>query len=70
MSKTKKWIQIIDSPQLDCELKTIHSSLLTDDEISALWKILGRIADDPANDVNPSQNAEICIGFYEDKTND
>ena len=63
--QTKKWIQITDDPQLDCELKTIHSSLLTDDEISALWKILGRIADDPTNIVNPSEDAEICIGYYE-----
>ena len=63
--QTKKWIQIIDDPQLDCELKTIHSSLLTDDEISTLWNILGRIADDPTNIVNPSEDAEICIGYYE-----
>ena len=63
--QTKKWIQIIDSPQLDCELKTIHSSLLNDDEISALWKILGRIADDSDNPVYPSEDAEIFIGYYE-----
>ena len=64
--QTKKWIQIIDSPQLDCELKTIDSSLLTDDEISTLWKILGRIIDDSTNNINPSENAQVCIGFYDD----
>ena len=63
--QTKKWIQIIDDPQLDCELKTIPSSLLTDDEISTIWEILGRIADDPNNKLNPSQDAEIFIGYYE-----
>ena len=62
----KKWIQIVNDPQLNCELNTIHSSLLTDDEISALWKILGRIIDDPTNDINPSENSEVCIGFYDD----
>ena len=25
----KKWIQIVNDPQLNCELNTIHSSLLT-----------------------------------------
>ena len=62
----KKWIQIVNDPQLNCELNTIHSSLLTDDEISTLWKILGRIIDDPTNDINPSENSEVCIGFYDD----
>ena len=62
----KKWIQIVTHPQLNCELNTIHSSLITDDEISALWKILGRIIDDPTNDINPSENSEVCIGFYDD----
>ena len=69
MSKTKDF-EVEYDPQTNFKHITIHSSLLHDDEISALWKILGRIADDPTNDVNPSQDAEICIGFYEDKTND
>jgi|TARA_R100000406_G_scaffold89608_1_gene75736 hypothetical protein len=63
--QTKKWVQIIDDPQLDCELKTIPSSLLTDDEISTIWEILGRIADDSDNPIYPSEDAEICIGYYE-----
>ena len=31
----KKWIQIVNDPQLNCELNTIHSSLLTDDEMKS-----------------------------------
>ena len=48
-------------------LKTtiISSKHLKDEDISQLWKILGRIADDPDNTVNPSQAAEIFIGYYE-----
>ena len=44
---------------------TIKSHLLTDEEIHSLWKILGRIADDPTNGVLPSENAEVFIGFIE-----
>ena len=63
--QTKEWIEIGYDPQTNFKHITIHSSLLHDDEISALWKILGRIADDPTNIVNPSEDAEICIGYYE-----
>ena len=34
--------------------------------INDLWKILGRIADDPNNEIKVSQDAEIFIGFYDD----
>ena len=44
----------------------VKSSLLTDEDIYKLWEILGRIADDPNNSVNPSENAEIFIGYYDD----
>ena len=44
---------------------TIKSHLLTDEEIHSLWKILGRIADDPSNGVLPSEDAEVFIGFIE-----
>ena len=40
----------------------VKSSLLTDEDIHKLWEILGRIADDPNNSVNPSEDAEIFIG--------
>ena len=43
----------------------ISSKHFKDEDISQLWKILGRIADDPNNSVNPSQDAEIFIGYYE-----
>jgi len=43
----------------------ISSKYLKDEDIHELWKILGRIADDPNNPVNPSQDAEIFIGYYE-----
>ena len=44
---------------------TIKSSLLTDEEISLLWGIVGRIADDSSNPVYPSQDAEVFVGFIE-----
>ena len=44
----------------------VKSSLLTDEDIYKLWEILGRIADDPNNSVNPSEDAEIFIGYYDD----
>ena len=44
----------------------VKSSLLTDEDIHKLWEILGRIADDPNNSVNPSEDAEIFIGYYDD----
>ena len=44
----------------------VKSSLLTDEDIYKLWEILGRIADDPTNSVNPSEDAEIFIGYYDD----
>ena len=44
---------------------TIKSHLLTDEEIHSLWKILGRIADDPKKGILPSQDAEVFIGFIE-----
>ena len=44
----------------------VKSSLLTDEDIYTLWKILGRIADDPNNSINPSEDAEIFIGYYDD----
>ena len=43
----------------------ISSEHLKDEDISQLWEILGRIADDPNNSVDPSQDAEIFIGYYE-----
>ena len=46
LSKTKDF-EVEYDPQTNFKHITIHSSLLHDDEISALWKILGRIADDP-----------------------
>ena len=44
----------------------VKSSLLTDEDIYKLWEILGRIADDPNNSVNPSEDAEVFIGYYDD----
>ena len=61
----KKFIETEYDPQTNFKHITIYSSLLEDDEISMLWKILGRIADDPTNNINPSQDAEICLGYYE-----
>ena len=52
---------IFDKPQPNI----ISSEHLKDEDISRLWKILGRIADDPNNSVNPSEDAEIFIGYYE-----
>ena len=43
----------------------ISSKYLQDEDIHELWKILGRIADDTSNSINPSQDAEIFIGYYE-----
>ena len=43
----------------------ISSKYLQDEDISKLWEILGRIADDPKNPLNPSEDAEIFIGYYE-----
>ena len=36
-----------------------------DEEIHLLWKIVGRIADDPKNGILPSQDAEVFVGFIE-----
>jgi len=44
----------------------IPTYLLSNKDINDLWKILGRIADDPNNEVKLSQDAEIFIGFYDD----
>ena len=44
----------------------ISSKYLQDEDISKLWEILGRIADDANNPVYPSENAEIFIGYYDD----
>ena len=43
----------------------ISSNHLKDEDVSKLWEILGRIADDPNNRLNPSEDAEIFIGYYE-----
>ena len=43
----------------------ISSNHIKNDDVSKLWEILGRIADDPNNPLNPSQDAEIFIGYYE-----
>ena len=43
----------------------ISSKHLKDEDIHDLWRILGRIADDPSNKINPSQDAEVFIGFTE-----
>ena len=43
----------------------ISSKYYKDEDIHELWKILGRIADDTSNSINPSQDAEIFIGYYE-----
>ena len=64
MSKTKDF-EVEYDPQTNFKHITIHSSLLTDEEIHSLWKILGRIADDPKNGILPSQDAEVFIGFIE-----
>tara|TARA_R100000278_G_scaffold1872_4_gene3621 strand:- start:32 stop:229 length:198 start_codon:yes stop_codon:yes gene_type:complete len=52
-------------PHTTFKYTTIKSHLLKDEEISLLWKILGRIADDPKNGISPSQDAEVFIGFIE-----
>ena len=44
----------------------ISSKYLQDEDIHELWKILGRISDDSDNKINPSEDAEIFIGFYDD----
>ena len=45
----------------------IHSKYLKDEDINKLWEVLGRIADDKRiKSLNPSENAEIFIGFYDD----
>ena len=44
----------------------VNSSLLNDDDWIKLWEILGRISDDPNNKINPSEDAEIFIGFHDD----
>ena len=43
----------------------ISSNHLKDEDVSKLWEILGRIADDPENPLNLSEDAEIFIGYYE-----
>ena len=43
----------------------VSSKYLKDEDINELWKILGRIADDPNNRLHPSEDAEIFIGYYE-----
>ena len=46
--------------------QTIISSIhIKDEDVSKLWEILGRIAAAPGNLVNPSEDAEIFIGYYE-----
>ena len=49
----------------DFKQTIISSKYLKDEDIHELWKILGRIADDTSNSINPSQDAEIFIGYYE-----
>jgi len=45
----------------------VSSKFLKNEDIHELWKILGRITDDKSiKSVNPSENAEIFIGFYDD----
>tara|TARA_R100000479_G_C6275978_1_gene161216 strand:- start:211 stop:420 length:210 start_codon:yes stop_codon:yes gene_type:complete len=63
--QTKGCIEVEYSPTTNFKYTTIKSSLLTDEEISLLWRIVGRIADDSSNPVNPSQDAEVFIGFIE-----
>ena len=58
-------IEVEYKPHTTFKYTTIKSHLLKDEEISLLWKILGRIADDPKNSVLPSQDAEVFIGFVE-----
>ena len=65
MPKTKDY-EVGYDPQTNFKHITISSSLLHDEDIHKLWKILGRIADDPNNSVNPSEDAEIFIGYYDD----
>ena len=43
----------------------ISSNHLKDEDVSKLWEILGRIADDADNPIYPSEDAEIFIGYYE-----
>ena len=58
-------IEVEYQPHSALKYTTIKSHLLTDEEIHSLWKILGRIADDPSNGVLPSEDAEVFIGFIE-----
>jgi len=43
----------------------ISSNHIKDEDVSKLWEILGRIADDSDNPIYPSEDAEIFIGYYE-----
>ena len=43
----------------------ISSNHIKDEDVSKLWEILGRIADDADNPIYPSEDAEIFIGYYE-----
>tara|TARA_R100000353_G_C6357499_1_gene155153 strand:+ start:260 stop:454 length:195 start_codon:yes stop_codon:yes gene_type:complete len=58
-------IEVEYKPHTTFKYTTIKSYLLTDEEISLLWKIVGRIADDPKNGVLPSADAEVFVGFIE-----
>ena len=49
----------------DPKTNIIPTYLLSDKDINKLWNILGRIADDSDNPIYPSEDAEICIGYYE-----
>ena len=42
----------------------VSSKYLKDEDINELWKILGRIADDKRIPVNPNDDAEIFIGYF------
>ena len=42
----------------------VSSKYLKDEDIHELWKILGRIADDKRIPVNPDDDAEIFIGYF------
>jgi len=64
-NQKEEHVEISYDPQTNFKHVTLKSSLLTDEDIHELWKILGRIADDPNNPVDPSQDAEIFIGYYE-----
>ena len=49
----------------DPKTNIIPTYLLSDKDINKLWNILGRISDDPNNEFNLSQDAEVFIGYYE-----